>query len=356
MRDENGFKCHVASESHVRNMLLIGEDPRKAINDFSREFERDFLQLLRTGHGEKKINLNQFYQEYIANKQHVHMNATKWTSLTEFARYLGRAGICRVEEDEKNGERGGASGLMIGWIDNSPDALRRQEALKKKERQDKGDEEREQRMIAAQIRRARKEGTAEDDDEGDAANGNDQVDSEESGEGIKRKNGEKVILNFASKKTQPQSTNEVQPQQQPPTPPLSTSTSEKDKSASPQDPNPKETTLSPPPSASVSPIKRPSEDLPTSTAATSTSPSTSTTTASTISKPLSLSLNPSNPKPKNIFAATKKNALSPSTKKPSAFVQQKPMSEAERIMKEEIERKRIREMGSGGGVKRQRVG
>lgn len=69
MRDENGFKCHVASESHVRQMQVIGEDPRKAINDFSNQFLRDFLQLLRTGHGEKKINLNQFYQEYIKNKE-----------------------------------------------------------------------------------------------------------------------------------------------------------------------------------------------------------------------------------------------------------------------------------------------
>ena len=67
-RDENGFKCHVQSESHVRQMMLVGEDPRKAINDFSNQFQRDFLLLLRTSHGEKKINLNHFYQEYIRNK------------------------------------------------------------------------------------------------------------------------------------------------------------------------------------------------------------------------------------------------------------------------------------------------
>ncbi|KAI9881734.1 MAG: hypothetical protein M1823_006555, partial [Watsoniomyces obsoletus] len=165
MRDENGFKCHVASESHVRNMQIIGDDPRKAINEFSREFERDFIQLLRTGHGEKKVNLNQFYQEYIGNKEHVHMNATKWASLTEFAKYLGRAGICRVEEDEKKSERGGASGLMIAWIDNSPEALRRQEALKKKERQDRGDEEREQRLIQAQIKKAKRQGLPDMEEE-----------------------------------------------------------------------------------------------------------------------------------------------------------------------------------------------
>jgi DNA/RNA-binding protein KIN17 len=82
MRDENGFKMHTQSESHVRQMLLVGEDPKKYINDYSNQFQRDFLQLLRTSHGEKKVHLNHFYQEYIGNKEHVHMNSTKWPSLT----------------------------------------------------------------------------------------------------------------------------------------------------------------------------------------------------------------------------------------------------------------------------------
>ncbi len=46
------------SESHVRNMLLVGQDPKKAINDFSNQFLKDFIQLLRTGHGEKQVQIN----------------------------------------------------------------------------------------------------------------------------------------------------------------------------------------------------------------------------------------------------------------------------------------------------------
>lgn len=56
--------------------------------------------------------------------------------MTEFAKHLGREGLCRVEDLDK--------GLHIAWIDNSPEALRRQDAIRKKERQDKGDEQREQ--------------------------------------------------------------------------------------------------------------------------------------------------------------------------------------------------------------------
>ncbi|KAF2861865.1 hypothetical protein K470DRAFT_256413 [Piedraia hortae CBS 480.64] len=148
-RDENGFKQHTLSEGHVRAMLVVGENPNKAIYNYSRQFQRDFIQLLRTGHGEKRVHLNNFYQEYIRDKDHIHMNATRWASLTEFAKFLGREGICRVHEGER--------GLEIQWIDDSPEALRRREDIKRKERQAKGEEDVESRLLAEQIQRAKEE-------------------------------------------------------------------------------------------------------------------------------------------------------------------------------------------------------
>jgi len=324
MRDENGFKCHVASESHVRQMQLIGEDPRKAINDFSSQFLRDFLLLLRTGHGEKKVNVNHFYQEYISNKQHIHMNATKWASLTEFAKYLGREGICRVDEDEKNEGKTGASGLTISWIDNSPEALRRQEALRKKERQDRGDEEREKKMIEAQIRRAKRDGMDEDV-ETDHENGSE---PQPEGDGIKRKDGEKIVLNFGTRKHSPEI-------EKPPTPPVShkdDTPSDKDKDSA---------------SISISPLQQTDvvDSLKPKSSQTSDQPSLETRTK----QPLKLTaFGVSSGKPKNVFAtASKKNALSV-TKKPTSLAASRPTTEAERIMKEEIERKRQRELKSSG--------
>ena len=145
-RDANAFKQHTLSESHNRKIGVVAENSRKFINDWSEQFKRDFLSLLRTAHGEKKVHANHFYQEYIADKEHVHMNATRWHSLTEFVKYLGREGICRVEEGER--------GLEIAWIDDSPEALRRREAVAKKARMEKGDEEREARLLEAQIKKA----------------------------------------------------------------------------------------------------------------------------------------------------------------------------------------------------------
>ena len=62
------MKMHSQSESHVRRMLVVGEDPKKVINEYSNQFIKDFLQLLKTGHGSKQVQMNHFYQEYIANK------------------------------------------------------------------------------------------------------------------------------------------------------------------------------------------------------------------------------------------------------------------------------------------------
>ena len=49
-------------------MLLIGEDPKKYIEDYSKEFIDNFVSLLRTTHGEKKVHVNQFYQQIIQDK------------------------------------------------------------------------------------------------------------------------------------------------------------------------------------------------------------------------------------------------------------------------------------------------
>lgn len=146
-RDENGFKQHTLSEGHVRQMMHVGENAGKYISDYSNQFRRDFIQLLRSSHGEKQVYINHFYQEYIRDKEHVHMNATRWSSLTEFAKFLGREGICRVEEGER--------GLQIQWIDNSPEAVARKEDIKKKEQLAKGDEALESKLLAQQVRRAK---------------------------------------------------------------------------------------------------------------------------------------------------------------------------------------------------------
>lgn len=148
-RDENGFKCHTMSESHQRQLLLFAENPDEYIDDFSGKFLDDFMTLLKRRFGTKRVHANQVYQEYIAHRDHVHMNATQWETLTDFVKWLGRESICIADETEK--------GWFISYIDRDPDTIQRQEALAKKERMDMDDEERMAKFLEKQIERGKEQ-------------------------------------------------------------------------------------------------------------------------------------------------------------------------------------------------------
>ena len=108
-RDANGFKCHCESESHLRNMQLFAANPEKVLAEYSASFESAFLELLRRRWRSKAVYCNDVYNEYIQDKEHVHMNGTRWETLSSFVRYLGEAGKVEVTERER--------GLYIKWIE-----------------------------------------------------------------------------------------------------------------------------------------------------------------------------------------------------------------------------------------------
>ncbi|XP_048743844.2 DNA/RNA-binding protein KIN17-like [Ostrea edulis] len=178
-RDENGFKCHMMSESHQRQLLLFAENPDKYIDDFSKEFMDDYLELLRRRFGTKRVHCNIVYQEYISFREHVHMNSTQWESLTEFVKWLGREGKCVVDHTEK--------GWFIQYIDRDPETIKKQEQTKAKEKMDMDDEERTAIFIQKQIERAAEQGTSAKETEYTE---------------LKRENeDEKVSLSFSGLKT-----------------------------------------------------------------------------------------------------------------------------------------------------------
>ncbi|XP_033845128.1 DNA/RNA-binding protein KIN17 [Periophthalmus magnuspinnatus] len=153
-RDENGFKCHCMSESHQRQLLLASENPSKFMDYFSNEFKHDFVELLRRRFGTKRVHNNIVYNEYISHREHIHMNSTRWETLTDFTKWLGREGLCKVDETPK--------GWYIQYIDRDPETIRRQEELARKKKHDLDDEERSARFIEEQVRRGR-DGKEEDD-------------------------------------------------------------------------------------------------------------------------------------------------------------------------------------------------
>ncbi|CAB0034240.1 unnamed protein product [Trichogramma brassicae] len=128
-RDENGFKCHTMSESHHRQLLLFADNSHKYMDQFSKEFSHDYLYLLKRQFGTKRVPANRVYQDYIADRNHIHMNATQWLTLTAFVKWLGRTGKCVVDETEK--------GWFVTYIDKDPETIA---ASEKKEKRKNGPE------------------------------------------------------------------------------------------------------------------------------------------------------------------------------------------------------------------------
>ncbi|KAG8939230.1 hypothetical protein FRC04_006807 [Tulasnella sp. 424] len=300
-RDENGFKCHMATESHLRQMLVVGESAGKHISDFSSQFQAEFVALLSRRFGTKRVLANKVYQEYIQDKGHLHMNATRWVTLTEFVKHLGRTGVARVDDTEK--------GWFIAWIDNSPKALEKAEASAKKERLQVSDEQRERELLKAQIEKAQAEAEAL----GLSTPGASTTAAAE--EGLKREEGQKLVLSLGKKPASP--------------PAGSQSPSNADGSDS----------TPPAPNAAAGP----SEPGPSSS-------STTTLAAIPAPAPQPLKLNvfkpAGNPLKKNVFKMASKPAAQSSSSAPNPVAGAKrdlsTMSASERLMMEEMERKRLR--------------
>lgn len=146
-RDENGFKCHMMSESHQRQLLLFADNAEKYIDEFSKEFEEGYLELLKRQFGTKRVHANRVYQDYISERHHLHMNSTQWETLTDFVKWLGREGKCVVDETEK--------GWYVQYIDRDPDTIAMQEALVRKEKMDRDDQEKMMVFIEKQIERGK---------------------------------------------------------------------------------------------------------------------------------------------------------------------------------------------------------
>ncbi|TSK13146.1 DNA/RNA-binding protein KIN17 [Bagarius yarrelli] len=155
-RDENGFKCHCMSESHQRQLLLAADNPNQFMDFFSKCECADGFQLIVFLHSTKRVHNNIIYNEYISNREHIHMNSTQWETLTDFTKWLGREGLCKVDETPK--------GWYVQYIDRDPETIRRQEELERKKKQDLDDEERSAKFIEEQVRRG-KEGKETEQEE-----------------------------------------------------------------------------------------------------------------------------------------------------------------------------------------------
>ncbi|GAB2245157.1 hypothetical protein Droror1_Dr00000650 [Drosera rotundifolia] len=140
------LRWYCMSESHQRQMEVFGQNPNRVVDGYSEEFESAFLEHMKWNHRFSTVVATVVYNEYIVDRHHVHMNSTQWATLTEFVKYLGRTGKCKVEETEK--------GWFMTYIDRDSEALFKEKMKNKRARADIVDEEKQEREIRRQIERA----------------------------------------------------------------------------------------------------------------------------------------------------------------------------------------------------------
>lgn len=265
--------------------------------------------------GTKRVRINQVYQEYISDKSHLHMNATRWLSLTEFTKHLGRSGIAHVDENEK--------GWFVSWIDNSPKALAKAEASQKKERGDIDDESRQRKLIEEQIARARMDGQKRKVEAAGGVWDGVQAEEEEVRKELVRSEGEKVHLSLNFKVAPAAAAATSTPSL--PSPPTSTTD---------------ESTSAPPlPPASTLPTSTTSFIPPPTKAPTFFTPKPNAFKTQPLKR-----LNPlkANPLKSNPLKSSSSSASTSGTKRPA------PQSAVEAIIEEEMRRKERREGGGPG--------
>ena len=138
-RDDNGFKNHCLSESHMKNMKHFSQHKGSIIASNSQIFSSGFIRILAHRHSTNRVHSNLVYQEYIADKSHIHLSGTRWGGLREFCFYLDRNGIAKVEETDK--------GIFLTWIDNNLQDKLQKEKETRKLKADRTDQERDEVVL-----------------------------------------------------------------------------------------------------------------------------------------------------------------------------------------------------------------
>ena len=138
-------------QAHQRQLLLFGENTGKYLHSYSKDFEKAFTDILKRQYNEKRVQINVVYQQYIGDKEHVHMNSTCWVTLTSFVKHLGRTGKAIIDETEK--------GWYVTWVQKDQDTLDKEKKAAKKEKMVKDDEEKVKDYIDVQIELAKSQST-----------------------------------------------------------------------------------------------------------------------------------------------------------------------------------------------------
>jgi DNA/RNA-binding protein KIN17 len=146
-RDQQGFASHCDSESHHRQMEFYLQNEDSFKEKFSQEFTKEFMETLKRRFKNSKVLANDVYQLLTSDTHHTHLNSTKWTTLDEFVGFIGKEGVCRVENSQK--------GFLVQVIDREEEKIKKIEIEREREKLKLNDEERLLKTLEKQVQAAK---------------------------------------------------------------------------------------------------------------------------------------------------------------------------------------------------------
>lgn len=106
-QDKDGFKCHLNSSTHRKNIERVAKNPEKYIEEYSSEFMKGYLDVIRRE--DQWVSANVVYDKYIKEKGSVGLNTTKWESLAKFLEFISKEKKVKLEPKEND--------ILIKYID-----------------------------------------------------------------------------------------------------------------------------------------------------------------------------------------------------------------------------------------------
>jgi len=133
----------------LRQVRVFAESPEAFVEFYSKEFLDAFMEELRRKTENVRSKATSIWKSVIAERHHIHLNSTRWLTLTEFVKWIGKEGLAQVDVDEEGK-------WHVRYINRDPAVEERKKALERKEKMDADDSERASKMVERQIKEAQK--------------------------------------------------------------------------------------------------------------------------------------------------------------------------------------------------------
>ena len=141
--DEQSYRQHVQSERHRMMMTHFRANSASIIKNNSAAFESTFMDVLRRRFPNREVPANIVYTQVIRDKNHVHMNSTRWESVHGFCCHLERTGKITMRMTER--------GPMIRYVNREAEFEQSQQ--REIERVKSAETERERELVALMLKK-----------------------------------------------------------------------------------------------------------------------------------------------------------------------------------------------------------